>query len=213
MHDHETRVRKLLKKPSPEDVQILVKGRLEEGSVSRALALPTSRGLANLYQEAFRWLRLAEQVVYPPAGESAGSILGEILFSSRHIHLLLTDLLPFLERVEDNLGSQEDVTHTETKYEREVGHFSRLDSTKVWGDFLGGPAGLSTEVVSDGVRVEGDLMKVIYLEYRLRKEMPAPGILHAMMSEITLDVDRHLLPALEDGSAFLKGLRKAADTI
>ena len=122
---------------------------------------------------------------------------------------VLEDLIPFLERAEDALGERDEITHRESGYEREVAPFSRLESTQKFRDFLGS-LGFSTDAATAGAQVEADLMKVIYLETRLRRETPKPLDLYAMVTELGLDAERHLLTALKDGAEFMTGLERAA---
>lgn len=206
MHDTVVKVLKRIRSGPPwENIGELFSARMQSAGVSRALADPLCGHLELLYLEAFRWIQLTETAV----GEDSATALTELVHSSRHLYLVLEDVIPFLERVEDSLGEREDITHHESSYEREVAPFSRLESTRSFREFLAAIPGGGTEVAGIGAQALADLLKVVHLELRLQ-ENPKPGDLYAMVVEVLLDGRRHLLPAFADDSAFLKALKTAA---
>lgn len=208
MHDTINKVRKRIREEAASDgVASLVSSRFQGAGLSRALSEPISTHLEHLYLEAHRWLRLAFRFE-ADAGDTGA--LGEIYYSSQHVHEILKDLLPFLERAEDNLTEREEITHRESSYEREVSPFSRLDSTIAFRDALASNAAFSGETATLGAQLEADLLKVCYLESRLDKQAPKPVDLYAMVVELSLDGRRHLHPSFADGSPFMKALTEAA---
>jgi hypothetical protein len=208
MHDTINKVRKRVRDEVPSDgAATLISTRFQGAGLSRALSEPLSTHLEHLYFEAHRWLRLAIRFE-ADAGDTEA--LGEIYYSSQNIHEILNDLLPFLERAEDNLSEREEITHRESSYEREVTPFSRLDSTLAFRDALASNAAFDGETSTLGAQVEADLLKVIYLEGRIAKEPPKPIDLYAMVVEVGLDGRRHLHPSFTDGSRFMKALSEAA---
>lgn len=207
MHDTVAKVLKRIRSGPPwENIGELFSARMQSAGVSRALADPLCGHLELLYLEAFRWVQLTETAV----GEDSATALTELVHSSRHLYLVLQDVIPFLERVEDTLGEREDITHHESSYEREVAPFSRLESTRSFREFLAAIPGGGTEVAGLGAQALADLLKVVHLELRLQDQSPKPGDLYAMVVEVLLDGRRHLLPAFADDSAFLKALKTAA---
>ncbi len=211
MHDTVSKVKNDLLKASPRDgFAEVFSERLQEAGISRALAEPLSAHAQMLYQEAYNWLQHAEAL--PGASEGdRGRLFGELLFSSRHIRTVLANALPFLERAEDNLSEKEEITHRESGYEREVAPFSRLDATQPLRSFLAEHPSFSMALAGEAAQVEADLLKVMFMEDRIREGMPKPGDLYALVVELTLDARRHLVPVFEDGSDFMQALRKAGD--
>ena len=210
MHDHVVRARKAVHQDSPEsEIHKALVQRLEAGGLSRAMAAPLSQYFAQVHMEAIRWLRHAEAF---SDGREGPEALGEILFASRHIHVVLQDFQGFVERAEDLLSQNDEVTHKETKYERDVSHFSKLESTAALRNALVESAGFEKMTAIEAGRLEGDLLKVVYLGMRTLKEMPKIADLHSMMMELNLDIRRHLMPGFEDKSEFMTALRKAADS-
>jgi len=210
MHETINRVRKRIRdEEAAEGRAGLFSSRFQEAGLSRALGEPLSVHLDNLYLEAHRWLRLAFRFE-DDAGDTEA--LGEIYYSCQGVHEILKDLLPFLERAEDNLTEREEITHRESGYEREVTPFSRLDSTLAFREALSANAAFDGETATQGAQVEADLLKVIYLESRIDKQAVKPVDLYAMVVELSLDGRRHLHPNFADGSNFMKALSRAAST-
>jgi len=210
MHDTVTKVRKRIREGVPEEgIPELFSVRLQGAGLSRALSEPLSVHLELLYLEAFRWLQLSDRAVQ---GGASSQVLGELVFSCRHLQVVLQDLIPFLERAEDSLSEKDEITHRESSYEREVAPFSRLDSTQAFRGLLASLEGFTSEVASAGAQAEADLLKVVYLESRLRDQTPKPVDLYAMVVELVLDSRRHLHPAFDDNADFMKALTGAART-
>ena len=202
MHNTVKAVRKRLDAEEPQTgVSDLVSRRFREGGMSRAITDPLAAHFELLYLEAHLWLRLAS------LGEKQG--LAGLAASSHRIRTVLEDLAPFLDRAEDVLGERDEITYRESSYEREVGPFSRLDSTQEFKDFLISLE-FSTDATLAGAQVESDLMKVVYLEGRLRNEAVKPSDLYAMVTELGLDAERHLVPAFEEEGEFMRALSAAA---
>ena len=210
MHDTVVRTRKLVLQEGPhEDFAETFSQRLQETGLSRALTEPLAAHLAQLYQEAFRWLRVSFQLEALPADSDPESIFAELHFSSRQIRVALDNAIPFLERAEDNLSEIDEITHRESAYERDVAPFSRLESTQALRDYLGARPEFSVELTGEGAQVQGDLMKILFMESRIREGISKPGDLYALVAELVLDGRRHLIPALSDGADFLQALGKA----
>lgn len=208
MHDTVSKVKRQIGTEAPrEDVAAIVSERLQADGLSRALSEPFSAHFELLYVGAFRWTRLVHQLV---SGGDGKELFGELLFGAKHLSLVLRDVSPFLERMEDNLSEREEITHRETAYERDVAPFARLDSTRVFKTFLEAHPAFGDELASQGAQAEADLLKVVYLEKRLQKEVPKITDLYAMVVELTLDGRRHLTPAFSDGSSFMKALATAS---
>lgn len=209
MHDTVAKVLKRIRSGPPwENIGELFSARMQEAGVSRALADPLSGHLELLYLEAFRWIQLTDAAIQ----EDDAATLTELVHSCRHLHLVLQDVLPFLERVEDSLGEREDITHHESGYEREVAPFSRLESTRTFREFLAAMPGGNPEVAGTGAQAMADLLKVVHLELRIRDESPKPADLYALVVEMLLDGRRHLLSTFADDSKFLAALKTAART-
>jgi len=207
MHDTVAKVLKRIRSGPPwEDIGEMFSARMQGAGVSRALADPLCGHLELLYLEAFRWIQLTDTAVQ----ESDPATLTELVHSCRHLHLVLQDVAPFLERVEDTLSERDDITYHESGYEREVAPFSRLESTRTFREFLAAMPGGNAEIAATGAQTMADLLKVVHLELRLRDETPKPGDLYAMVVELLLDGRRHLLPAFADDSPFLNALKTAA---
>jgi hypothetical protein len=207
MHDTVTKIRKKILREAPGDeVAALVSERLQEAGLSRALAEPISTHLELLYVGAFQWVRiLLRATAEGTTEEDRSRARAELLFSSRHLAVVLGDVIPFLERAEDILSEREEITHRESHYEREVAPFSRHDSTEdIRGYFLA--QGFSTDLAMEGAQAGADLMKIVYLQGRLAGEAPKAADLYALVAELVLDSRRHLLPLFSEGSAFLKQL-------
>jgi len=207
MHDTVTKIRKKIQRETPgEEVAALVSERLQEAGLSRALAEPISTHLELLYVGAFQWVRILLLAgAESSTEEDHARARAELLFSSRHLAVVLGDVVPFLERAEDILSEREEITHRESHYEREVAPFSRYDSTEdIRGFFLA--RGFSTELAMGGAQAGADLMKIVYLQGRLAGEAPKAADLYALVAELVLDSRRHLLPLFSEGSAFLKQL-------
>lgn len=210
MHDTIKKVRKRIRDESAsEGVGGLFSSRIQEAGLSRALSEPLSVHLEHLYLESHRWLRSAFRIE-----ENAGDTeaMSELYYSSQHVHEVLDNLLPFLERAEDNLTERDEITHRESGYEREVTPFSRLDSTLAFRDALISNSAFDGDTATLGAQVEADLLKVIYLENRIDKEVPKPVDLYAMVVELSLDGRRHLHPNFTDGSNFMSALSGAASS-
>ena len=191
MHDTVNRVRRHLRTDPPrEGVGEAVSGRLQGVGISRALSEPLGSQFELLYREAFAWLRSARAL--EDDAPEATAALGEILYVSRRIRMVLDDLVPFLERVEDNLSEREEITHRESAYERDVAPFSRLDSTQALRGYLTRHPAFGTDLASAGAQIQADLLKVLYLEGRLWEVTPKPLDLYAMVVELLLDARRHL---------------------
>jgi len=207
MHDTVVKIRKKIQRETPgEDVAAIVSERLQEAGLSRALAEPISTHLELLYVGAFQWVRILLAAATEGAtGEEQARAQAELLFSSRHLAVVLGDLVPFLERAEDILSEREEITHRESHYEREVAPFSRFDSTEdMRGFFLA--RGFSTDLAMEGAQGGADLMKIVYLQGRLAGEAPKAADLYALVAELVLDSRRHLLPMFTEGAPFLKQL-------
>ncbi len=212
MHDTVNRIRKRIRDDGPrDDFAELFSQRLQEGGVSRALAEPLSAQVALLYQEAFRWLRAADRYAQLEEGADPIPLLRQLHFASRHLAVALGATVPFLERAEDTLSEKEDVTHRESGYEREVAPFSRVDSTLDIRERFAKTPGFTVEAAGEAAQIAGDLLKVVYIEKRLRDGIPKPGDLYALVAEAVLDGRRHLHPAFTEGSAFMKGLKQAVE--
>jgi hypothetical protein len=208
MHDTVAKIRKYIAAEGPQTgMGEVVARRFEEAGISRALTAPMASHIEAFYLEAHRWLRLGIRFA---SGEDSGEVLGELVFSSRHLHTILADLPAFLERAEDNLTEREEITHRESAYEREIAPFSRLDSTRELREALAAK-GFDPETAGYGAQAEADLMKIVYLERRIRENPPKPADLNAMVVEMGLDIRRHLQPAFEDGSPFMTALRRAGE--
>ncbi len=212
MHETVAKIRKLLREGDPlENFAELFSQRLQEGGLSRALSDPLAGHAQILYQEAFRWTRTADRLAAGAEGEARSALLAQLHFSSRHVHNILGEVLPFLERAEDNLSEREEITHRESGYEREVAPFSRLDSTQAFRNFLSELPGFSSPLVTEGAQAEADLLKTVYLGSRTEAGISKPADLYALVVELTLDGRRHLLPTFADGSDFMTALGKAAE--
>lgn len=208
MHEVVTRIRRLVRDERPRDgVSETVSRRLQGGGLSRALSEPLAAQFDLLYREAHAWLRLADAV--KAGGPQTSEQLNELRYVSRRINMILGDAVPFLERAEDALSEREEITHRESAYERDVVPFSRLESTQGFRNFLTDRPEFGLDLASTGAQVEADLLKIIHLETTLEDTAPKPSDLYAMVMELLLDARRHLVPAFEEGSAFMKALAKA----
>jgi len=210
MHDHVVKAWKWAKDHTPHSPGMVLSGRLEHHKISRAMTTPISSQFNGLYEEVLRWLRLSDRLVNHPDDDPA-SVMGELWFSCRHLHVVLSDLQGFFERIEDNLADNEDITHLESKYDRDVSHFSKLASTEPLRTFLEQRAGFTAALAGEGAQVQGDLLKVVFMANHLAADTPKPTDLYAMMAELVMDTRHHLLPAFADGSPFMKALRKATE--
>ena len=209
MHEVVTRIRRLVRDERPRDgVTETVSGRLQTAGLSRALSEPLAAQFELLYRETHAWLRLSDTA--KNGGTLTADQLNELLYVSRRIRMILDDVVPFLERAEDSLSEREEITHRESAYERDVVPFSRLESTQGFRTFLADRPEFGLELASTGAQVEADLLKIIHLETVLQDTAPKPSDLYAMVMELLLDARRHIAPALEDGSAFMKALAKSA---
>lgn len=210
MHDHIVKTWKWVKEQTPRNAGMILSGRLEHHKISRALTTPISSQYNGFYEEVLRWLRLSDRLVAEVESDPA-SLLGEIWFSCRHLHVVLTDLQGFFERIEDNLADNEDITHLESKYDRDVSHFSKLASTLPFREYLEHKAGFSGPLAGEGAQIQGDLLKMVFMANRLADDVPKPTDLYAMTAEFVMDTRHHLLPGFADGSPFMKALRKATE--
>lgn len=208
MHDHVTKAWKRVQDQSPPNPGLVLSGRLENAKISRALTTPITSQFNGFYEEVLRWLRLSDRLTNAP--EDPVSVMGELWFSCRHLHVVLTDLLGFFERIEDNLADDDDITHLESKYDREVSHFSKLASTQELRTYLE-THGFDSDIAGEAAQIEGDLLKIVYMLNRLADDVPKPTDLYAMMAEFVMDTRHHLLPRFADGSPFMKALRKATE--
>ena len=211
MHDTGAKTRKAVLNGEPrEDVAAGISARLQGAGISRAQAEPMTAHLELLYLGAVRWSDLALTGAASTSGEPASTVFGEMCFAAEHLRTVLEDLLPFLDRTEDMLSEREDITHRESRYEREVAPFSRLDSSQDVRDFLTGH-GFTPALAGDGAQAAGDLLKVVYLENRLQEAAPKPGDLYAIVVELILDGRRHLAPLFDGESEFMVMLRHQAE--
>jgi len=209
MHDHIIKTWKKVQERSPQNAGLVLSGRLENQKISRALTTPISSQFSGFYEEVSRWLRLSDRVLKD--SEDPASVLGELWFSSRHLHVVLHDMVPFFERIEDNLAENKEITHLESKYDREVSHFSKVASTQPFREYLAHHSGFSAALAGDGAQIQGDLLKIIYMINRLADDVPKPTDLYTITAEFVMDARHHLLPGFEDGSPFMKALRKATE--
>ena len=211
MHDTVTKLRRRIRDGGLQETAAdLFSQRLQGGGLSRALSEPLSAHLEQLYTEAFNWIGIAGRAVEEKDEETRAGALGELVLSCRHLAVVLESLIPFLERAEDNLGEREEITHRESGYERDVVPFSRLESTNTFRAMLAAQRGFSSELASQGAQAEADLLKVLYLEFRLQSENPKPIDLYAMIAELLLDGRRHLQPTFAEGSDFMRALTASA---
>jgi hypothetical protein len=209
VHDTVAKLRKHVRQNEPDEGGAQVfSARLQAGDLTRALTEPLSTHLELLYVTAYRWVRHALELEDSPSRAGLAGLLAE----SQILREVLEDLLPFLERAEDILSEREEVTHRESGYEREIAPFSRLDSTAPFRTYLEGNPAFGAERAAEGAQLLGDLMKVVYLKRRLDEGMPKPADLYAIAAELLLDTRRHLFPHLEEGSPFLRSLRRAAES-
>ena len=210
MHETVVRTRKLIHNfPAREGAAARISERLQAVGLSRALSEPLATHLEILYRHAHAWVRTADALGGKGA-ENPTPLFEELLFTSRHLRASLDDLVPFLERAEDNLSGTDEITHRETAYEREVAPFARMDTTAEFRALLGARPEFGSLLVNDGAQVLSDLLKIVFLENHLRDEAPKPGDLYAMVSELHLDTRRHLMAVLETGGPFLTALAAAA---
>lgn len=206
MHDTVTKVRKKILREAPrEDVAAIVSERLQGAGLSRALAEPISSHLELLYVGAFGWSRTLLTAIDAGDVGNGAQAQAELLFASRHLAVVLGDLIPFLERAEDILSEREEITHRESHYEREVAPFSRFDSTEDIRSYFAS-RGFAGDLATEGAQAAADLMKIVYLQGRLTEESPKPADLYALVAELVLDSRRHLQPLFTEGSPFLKQL-------
>ena len=211
MHDTVAKIRRAIRDGVLfEGIPEMVSERLQAAGLARALAEPLGSHFEMAYREALRWTQLAQDLAGTPESEPPAVAFRGLVYASEHLETILGDLVPFLERAEDSLGERDEITHRESAYEREVAPFGRLDSTQALREFLARRAGFSAELAGIGAQAEGDLMKLIYLEQRLRIETPKAGDLYAMVVELALDSKRHLIPAFSEGSSFLNAMKAAA---
>lgn len=209
MHDTVSRVRRQIRDGAPlEGVADLISTRFQGAGLSLALSEPLSAQIELLYLEAFRWLKQAQDLAAAP-----GVGLAELFYASQHLHEVLGDLIPFLERAEDTLSEREEITHRESGYEREVAPFSRVDSTQELRRFLTGLDAFAMETASTGALAEADLLKVVFMVGRLQDSTPKPGDLYALIAELLLDSRRHLRPAFKTSSDFMTALQTAARSV
>jgi hypothetical protein len=207
MHETVVRTRKLIHNhPAREAAAALLSERLQGGGLSRALSEPLATHLDILYRASHGWIRAADGLA---AGKEPLPLFEELLFLSRHLRATIEDLAPFLERAEDILGDKEETTHRESGYEREVAPFTRLDTTAEFRALLQARPGFGAAGANEGAQTLSDLLKVVFLDQRLREEPPKAGDLYAMLSELHLDARRHLMAALDGESVFMKALAAA----
>jgi sulfur carrier protein ThiS len=185
---------------------------LQENGVSRALAEPLSAQMARFYQEAFRWLRSVDKYAQLAEGSDPAALLRQIQFTGRRVATVLDGVVPFLERAEDNLSENKEITHRESGYEREVAPFSRVDSTEDIRARFAATQGFSIASAAEGAQIAADLLKVIYIEKRVRDGIPKPADLYALVVEVVLDGRRHVAPGLAEGSEFMKALKTAVES-
>jgi len=213
MHDTVRKVRKRIAEGNaPAAVAGIVSRRLQETGIARALAEPLAAYAESVILESYRWLTLSSRLTEGTEDAELPGLLGDLIMSSRHLGIVLTDLDPFLERVEDNLVDHEEATHRESKFEREVAPFSRVTSADEFRAALE-RLGVPSELTLEGAQVETDLLKLIYVDGRFREEEQTPADMTALVSEWRLDIRRHLLVAFGDGSPFLTALRAAAERL
>jgi hypothetical protein len=206
MHDTVNKIRKRVLREEPrEETAPVVSERLQGAGLSRALAEPIGSQLELLYIGAFGWVRTLLAAIGAGEEDDGPRTQAELLYASRHLAVVLADLMPFLERVEDILSEREEITHRESSYERVVAPFSRFDSTEDIRSYLVGH-GFSTDLAMEGAQGAADLMKVVYLQGRLTDDVPKPADLYAMVAELVLDGRRHLVPLFAEESPFLKQL-------
>jgi hypothetical protein len=213
MHETVNRIRKRIRDDSPkEDFADLFSQRLQENGVSRALAEPLSAQMALFYQEAFRWLRSVDKYAQLAEGSDPAALLRQIQFTSRRLATVLDGVVPFLERAEDNLSENKEITHRESGYEREVAPFSRVDSTEDIRARFAATQGFALASAAEAAQIAADLLKVIYIEKRTRDGIPKPADLYALIVEVILDGRRHVAPGLTEGSEFMKALKAAVES-
>jgi hypothetical protein len=209
MHETVTRVRRRIRDERPRDgVGESVSRRFQGTGISRALSEPLAAQFELLYRECHAWLRLAGSL--EEGGPNTEAVFGELLCVCRRVRMVLDDLVPFLERVEDNLGEREEITYRESAYEREVVPFSRLESTQALRSYLAAHPAFGIDLASVGAQIQADLLKIIYLEDRLWESAPKPFDLYAMVVELLLDARRHLSPGFEEGSPLLSAMARAS---
>ncbi|NNF06839.1 MAG: hypothetical protein HKN21_08760 [Candidatus Eisenbacteria bacterium] len=209
MHDTVAKTRRyLIKEGLVSGVAPMLSKTLQDAAVSRAIAEPLSKNFEHVYEESHRWLKFAAHLT--DTSDEAGDTFRSMSFASRHLYGYLEDLVTFLERAEDHLEERDDITHRESPYEREVAPFSRVASTEPFRDALEKKFGFDAEVASDAARIEGDLLKVIYLVRRLGKTPATAADVLGMVQELNLDARRHLLPNLKTGSKVLEAMDKVS---
>lgn len=208
MHDTVVKIRKRIQvRGFLDGLSVVASNRLQGGGLSKALAEPLSAQLESAARGAVRWLRAVDELVaQTDDGDDRDTQAGEVIFASRQLHVIFSELVGFLERAEDNLSDRDEVTHQETGYEREVAPFSRMESTRALREFLAERGGFTPRLAGEGGQVQADLLKLVYLVERLRDGNPKTADLYAMVVELLLDVRRHLLPAFREESHFLRGL-------
>ncbi len=212
MHDTVTKLRRVIRTGEPvAGVAETASESFQASGLSRALAEPLSGQTENAYRDALHWTQCSQELLSLPEGTSPRALFVEILRASTHLREILGDMHSFLERAEDLLSERDDITFKESPYEREVAPFSRIDATLGLRDFLAKHPEFGETAASQGAQVEGDLMKIVYLEKRLREDPPKPPDLYAMIVELELDVRRHLLPAFEGDSPLMNALAKASE--
>lgn len=213
MHETVNRIRKRIRDDGPqEDFADLFSQRLQESGVSRALAEPLSAQMALLYKESFGWLRAVDKYARPAENPDPAPLLRQIQFVGRRLAVVIDGAVPFLERAEDNLGGKEEITHRESGYEREVAPFSRVDSTEDIRARFAATPGFSIVSAAEGAQIAADLLKVVYIEKRVRDGISKPADLYALVVEVILDARRHMTPGLAEGSEFMKALKAAAES-
>lgn len=209
MHDTVTKIRKLIASGEPSaDAAAVFSNGFQDGGLSKALSEPISTHLEVISGDALRWTRAAQKLT-SGAADTKTPLL-EMLFASKRLASAVNALAPFVERAEENLEDHEEISHKESGYEKEVAPFSRIDSSKALRTYLQEHEDFTLEAAGMGAQIEADLMKIVYLEHRLRTRTPNAADLYAMVVELGLDSRRHLAPTLAEGSPFMAALTTAA---
>jgi hypothetical protein len=209
MHDTVVRTWKLVRnQPVRDGVAAILSQRFQDAGLNRALAEPLASQIELLYKAAHHWLRESDLLVRGDPADSAARF-AELQFRARQLRAVLDDLMGFLDRAEDNLGEREEITHRESGYERDVAPFTRVDSTEAIRTFLARRPEFGLALANEGAQAQADLLKVVYLENRLRDQAPKPTDIYAMTAELALDCRRHLAPAFDPEGALLGALQRA----